>query len=95
MTLPRCRRCHRVLRDPDSIGIGFGKTCFEKVTGKKIGKQGVLWANSRNSKSRQKLRNRQKNMNIFEIMGEVKESEVNAKTEKDPIQENSLAADSE
>lgn len=95
MTIPRCRRCHRVLRDPDSIGIGFGRTCFEKTTGRKIGKQGVLRANSRSSKSKRKPESCQKNMNIFEFLEEVKEREVDVETGKDPIQENSLAADSE
>ena len=34
-------------------------------------------------------------MNIFEFLEEVKEREVDVETGKDPIQENSLAADSE
>lgn len=34
-------------------------------------------------------------MNIFEFIKEVKEREVDVETGKDPIQENSLAADSE
>lgn len=30
----RCGRCHRVLKDPSCIEVGFGRTCFKKATGK-------------------------------------------------------------
>lgn len=59
MALPRCKRCHRVLRDPESISVGFGKTCFEKTVGKKIGRKGILRANSRRHKSGRVLKSKQ------------------------------------
>jgi len=29
----RCRRCGRILRDPQSIQIGYGPVCYEKEFG--------------------------------------------------------------
>ena len=39
MSLPRCNRCHRVLKDAASIAVGLGPTCFAKVTGKPLPRQ--------------------------------------------------------
>lgn len=30
----RCNRCHRVLRDPESLKRGLGMACFRKLGGK-------------------------------------------------------------
>lgn len=35
MALPRCNRCHRVLKDPESIASGLGPACRRILYGKK------------------------------------------------------------
>lgn len=30
----KCKRCHRTLRDPKSIALGYGRTCAAKVQAK-------------------------------------------------------------
>lgn len=35
MALPRCKRCHRVLKDPESIASGLGPSCRRKLYGQK------------------------------------------------------------
>ena len=35
MALPRCKRCHRVLKDPESVSSGFGPSCRRKLFGAK------------------------------------------------------------
>ena len=30
-----CRRCHRKLKDEESKGLGFGKTCYKKYLKRK------------------------------------------------------------
>lgn len=35
MPHPRCRMCHRVLKDAASIASGFGPICYAKLYGKK------------------------------------------------------------
>ncbi len=34
--MSRCRKCHRPLRDPEIMKIGYGKTCYKKLFGKAI-----------------------------------------------------------
>jgi len=29
--VPRCRRCNRKLKNPESIELGFGSTCYKKI----------------------------------------------------------------
>lgn len=35
MALPRCKRCHRALKDPESITSGLGPSCRRILYGKK------------------------------------------------------------
>ena len=35
MALPRCNRCHRALKDSESISCGLGPTCRRKLYGQK------------------------------------------------------------
>lgn len=35
MALPRCKRCHRALKDPESIASGLGPSCRRILYGKK------------------------------------------------------------
>jgi hypothetical protein len=32
----RCNRCNRVLKNPDCIEAGFGRVCFQKMTGRSL-----------------------------------------------------------
>lgn len=84
MSLPRCRRCHRVLKDPESINIGFGRTRFEKIRGKDLSKSMI----EPHSRSRVKVVKKRKinkdNMSIFDLIDEnliegVESGEKNAK----------------
>ena len=27
----KCKRCHRILKNPASIGMGYGLTCWKKI----------------------------------------------------------------
>ena len=36
MSVPRCARCNRVLKDAASVACGLGPTCFAKVTGQTL-----------------------------------------------------------
>lgn len=36
MSAPRCKRCHRILKDAASITCGLGPTCFSKLTGRSL-----------------------------------------------------------
>ena len=38
MSVPRCARCNRVLKDAASIACGLGPTCFAKLTGQTLKK---------------------------------------------------------
>lgn len=46
-TVNRCKRCHRVLKTPESIAAGFGSVCYKKMFG-----NSEHLSMSRNSKSR-------------------------------------------
>lgn len=35
MAVPRCRLCHRILKDSESIARGFGPVCWERVCSRK------------------------------------------------------------
>lgn len=88
MSLPRCRRCHRVLKDPESISIGFGKTCFEKTTGKAAHKSmrkprsGVIV----NGATKRKYKDN--NMSIFDLISENQIEEV--RNDEEMAKENRL-----
>lgn len=32
----RCRRCHRKLKTPEAIEVGFGSVCYKKLFGKPL-----------------------------------------------------------
>jgi len=36
VSVPRCARCNRVLKDAASVACGLGPTCFAKVTGQTL-----------------------------------------------------------
>ena len=38
MSIVRCARCNRVLKDTDCIHSGYGRSCYKKVFGKSISK---------------------------------------------------------
>lgn len=38
MSKERCRRCHRRLKTPEAVAIGFGSSCYKKLFGKALKK---------------------------------------------------------
>lgn len=36
MSYQRCNRCHRKLKTPESMEIGFGSACYKKLFGKTL-----------------------------------------------------------
>jgi len=37
--MAKCRRCHRPLKTPECIKVGYGKVCFQKTFGKPFPKE--------------------------------------------------------
>lgn len=37
----KCKRCHRKLKDPESIKLGYGPVCYEKEFGASMQKKRV------------------------------------------------------
>lgn len=70
----RCKRCYRVLTDPNSIEVGYGYTCYKKEFGRilKIKEKQKLNANCKsiNQKFMMYTTERWEQLNLLDFGGD-------------------------
>jgi hypothetical protein len=60
----RCKRCRRILTDPEYQALGYGKVCYEKTFGKPERKPGAAM------RIRKRIYEDENQLTLFEFEGE-------------------------
>lgn len=69
----RCKRCHRKLKTPEAIAVGFGSSCYKQMFGKTLRKPSRSTYNSRRTEKKQEISELEGQISVFDIEGEVEQ----------------------